>query len=40
MMIDGGNGIQANAVVMRKVGDTLANSVYTQILWRNRTARR
>ena len=40
MMIDGGNGIQANAVVMRKVGDTLANSVYTQILWRNRTIRR
>lgn len=33
MMIDGGNGIQSNAVVMRKVGDTLANSVYTQILW-------
>lgn len=33
MMIDGGNGKQTNAVVMRKVGDTLANSVYTQILW-------
>lgn len=33
MMIDGGNGIQSNAVCMRKVGDTLSNSVYTQILW-------
>ena len=33
MMIDAGQGVQSNAVVMRKVGDTLANSVYTQILW-------
>ncbi len=33
MMIDGGNKEQSNAVVMRKVGDTLANSVYTQIMW-------
>ena len=33
MMIDGGNKVQSNAVVMRKVGDTLANSVYTQIMW-------
>ena len=33
MMIDGGNGIQSNAVAMRKVGDTMANSIYTQILW-------
>lgn len=33
MMIDGQNGIHSNAVVLRKVGDTLADSVYSQILW-------
>ena len=33
MMIDGGQGIQSNAVAVRKVGDTLAGSVYSQILW-------
>lgn len=33
MMIDAQNGIYSNAVAMRKVGDTLADSVYTQILW-------
>lgn len=33
MMIDGGNGIQSNAVAMRKVGDTLTGSVYNQIIW-------
>lgn len=33
MMIDAQNGIQSNAVALRKVGDTLADSVYTQILW-------
>lgn len=33
MMIDAQNDIISNAVVMRKVGDTLASSVYTQILW-------
>ena len=32
MMIDAQNGIYSNAVSMRKVGDTLADSVYTQIL--------
>lgn len=33
MMIDAQNGIQSNAVALRKVGDTLADSVYAQILW-------
>ena len=33
MMIDAQNGIQSNAVALRKVGDTLSDSVYTQILW-------
>ena len=33
MMIDAQNGIHSNAVCMRKVGDTLSNSVYPQILW-------
>lgn len=33
MMLDGQNGIHSNAVAMRKVGDTLADSVYTQLLW-------
>ncbi len=33
MMIDAQNGIHSNAVALRKVGDTLADSVYTQILW-------
>ena len=33
MAIDGQNGIISNAVVMRKVGDTLADSVYAQISW-------
>ncbi len=33
MMIDAQNGTYSNAVAMRKVGDTLADSVYTQILW-------
>ena len=33
MMIDAQNGIYSNAVAMRKVGETLSDSVYTQILW-------
>lgn len=33
MMIDGQNGIFSNAVAMRKVGDTIADSVYAQLLW-------
>ena len=33
MVIDGQNGIISNAVIMRKVGDTLADSVYAQIAW-------
>lgn len=33
MAIDGQDGIISNAVVMRKVGDTLADSVYAQISW-------
>ena len=33
MMLDAQNKICSNAVTMRKVGDTLADSVYTQILW-------
>ena len=33
IMKDYSNGIYSNAVVLRKVGDTLADSVYAQILW-------
>ena len=33
MMLDGSEGVQSNAVCMRKVGDTLSTSIYTQILW-------
>lgn len=33
MMIDAQNGIFSNAMALRKVGDTLSDSVYTQILW-------
>lgn len=33
IMIDFQNGIFSNAVVLRKVGDTLADSVYAQIIW-------
>lgn len=33
MMLDAQKGIFSNAVALRKVGDTLADSVYTQILW-------
>ena len=33
MMIDSQKGIFSNAVAMRKVGDTLSDSVYSQILW-------
>lgn len=33
MMLDSQENIYSNAVAMRKVGDTLADSVYTQILW-------
>lgn len=33
MMLDAQNGIYSNAVTLRKVGDTLSDSVYTQILW-------
>lgn len=33
MMIDAQNGIHSNAVALRKVGDTLTDSVYAQILW-------
>ena len=33
MMIDSQNNIHSNAVALRKVGDTLTDSVYTQILW-------
>ena len=33
MMLDNAKGIESNAVIMRKVGDTLADSVYQQILW-------
>jgi PBSX family phage terminase large subunit len=32
-MLDAQNGIYSNAVTLRKVGDTLSDSVYTQILW-------
>ncbi|HIQ91012.1 MAG TPA: PBSX family phage terminase large subunit [Candidatus Coprosoma intestinipullorum] len=33
IMLDFQNGIFSNAVVLRKVGDTLADSVYAQIIW-------
>lgn len=33
MMTDAENGIQSNAVVFRKVGNTLRESVYEQIAW-------
>ena len=33
MMIDSQNSIHSNAVALRKVGDTLSDSVYAQILW-------
>lgn len=33
IMLDAQNGIHSNAVALRKVGDTLADSVYAQILW-------
>lgn len=33
MMIDAQNGIHSNAVALRKVGDTLTDSVYAQLLW-------
>lgn len=33
MMIDSQKGIYSNAVALRKVGDTLTDSVYAQILW-------
>lgn len=33
MMIDAQKGIHSNTVALRKVGDTLADSVYSQILW-------
>ncbi len=33
MMIDSQKGIHSNAVALRKVGDTLSDSVYAQILW-------
>lgn len=33
MMMDSQNGIYSNAVALRKVGDTLSDSVYAQILW-------
>lgn len=33
MMLDAQEGIYSHAVVLRKVGDTLADSVYTQLLW-------
>lgn len=33
IMIDFQDGIFSNAVVLRKVGDTLADSVYAQIIW-------
>lgn len=33
MMMDAKNGIHSNAVVMRKVADTLKTSVYSTILW-------
>lgn len=32
-MLDTQNKIYSNAVVLRKVGDTLADSVYSQLLW-------
>ena len=33
MMIDAQNGIHSNAVALRKVGDTLSDSVYAQLIW-------
>ena len=33
MMIDAQNNIYSNAVALRKVGDTLVDSVYAQIIW-------
>ncbi len=33
MMIDAQNGIYSNAVALRKVKDTLADSVYAQLIW-------
>ena len=33
MMLDAQNGVHSNAVALRKVGDTLSDSVYAQILW-------
>lgn len=33
MMIDSQQGVHSNAVVLRKVKDTLSDSVYAQILW-------
>lgn len=33
IMIDAQNGIHSNAVALRKVGDTLSDSVYAQLIW-------
>lgn len=33
IMIDADNGVFSNAVAMRKVGDTITDSVYSQLLW-------
>ena len=33
MMIDAQNGIYSNAVALRKVKDTLSDSVYAQLIW-------
>ncbi len=33
MMIDAQKGIYSNAVALRKVGDTLVDSVFAQLLW-------
>ena len=33
MMIDNQRGIYSNAVALRKVGDTIADSIFSQLLW-------
>lgn len=33
MMIDGNKGIISNTVALRKVGETIADSIYSQLIW-------
>ena len=40
MMIDAQKGVFSNAVAMRKTGETISDSIYSQLIWRYRTIRR